>query len=137
MCGVAGLISLRGRPIDEALLQRMTAALSHRGPEAMAVWVRGSGVRGSGFGVRPPDQRPPNAERRTPNPEPLPSVGLGHTRLRIIDVEGGDQPIWNEDGSCLIVFNGEIYNFRELRRELEGRGHRFSTATDTEAILHA
>src|SRR5439155_11810122 len=70
-------------------------------------------------------------------PLPPPFVGLGHTRLRIIDVAGGDQPIANEDGSCLIVFNGEIYNFRELRTVLESRGHRFRTATDTEVILHA
>ena len=64
------------------------------------------------------------------------AVGLGHTRLSIIDLDGGAQPIHNEDKSLWIVFNGEIYNYIELRRELVQKGHRFSTATDTEVILH-
>lgn len=64
-------------------------------------------------------------------------VGLGMRRLSIIDVQGGHQPISNEDGTVLTVLNGEIYNFRELRRDLEGRGHRFATKTDTEVIVHA
>ena len=64
-------------------------------------------------------------------------VGLGHRRLSIIDVEGGAQPIGNEDGSLQIVFNGEIYNFVELRKELEGAGHTFTTRSDTEVIVHA
>jgi asparagine synthase (glutamine-hydrolysing) len=63
-------------------------------------------------------------------------AGLGMRRLSIIDVAGGHQPLFNEDGSIVIVFNGEIYNFQELRRELEQRGHRFATNTDTEAIVH-
>jgi asparagine synthase (glutamine-hydrolysing) len=64
-------------------------------------------------------------------------VGLGHRRLSIIDVAGGDQPIFNEDRTVAVIFNGEIYNFLELRAELEGRGHRFATRSDTEAIVHA
>lgn len=64
------------------------------------------------------------------------AIGLGMKRLRIIDLEGGSQPIGNADGSVWIVFNGEIYNYRELRSELEGKGFRFSTNTDTESILH-
>jgi asparagine synthase (glutamine-hydrolysing) len=64
-------------------------------------------------------------------------VGLGHRRLSIIDVEGGAQPLGNEDGSLQIVFNGEIYNFVELRKELEDAGHRFKTRSDTEVIVHA
>jgi asparagine synthase (glutamine-hydrolysing) len=64
-------------------------------------------------------------------------VALGMRRLSIIDLSTGHQPIHNEDGSVWIVFNGEIYNFRELRRELEGAGHRFYTSTDTEVIVHA
>src|SRR6476469_4973533 len=63
-------------------------------------------------------------------------VALGMRRLRIIDLEGGEQPIFNEDGTMAIVFNGEIYNYRELRRDLLDRGHRFATASDTEVILH-
>jgi asparagine synthase (glutamine-hydrolysing) len=65
------------------------------------------------------------------------AVGLGHRRLRVIDLEGGKQPIFNEDGNMCIVFNGEIYNFRELQRELKKTGHRFHTNCDTEVILHA
>jgi len=64
-------------------------------------------------------------------------IGLGHRRLSIIDVGGGGQPISNEDGTIQIVFNGEIYNFIELRQELEGFGHRFKTRSDTEVIVHA
>ena len=66
----------------------------------------------------------------------LGAVGLGMRRLSIIDVAGGQQPIHNEDSSVWVVFNGEIYNFQELRRELEGRGHRFYTHSDTEVIVH-
>ncbi len=64
-------------------------------------------------------------------------VGLGMRRLSIIDVAGGHQPIFNEDRSCAIVYNGEIYNHRDVRRELERRGHRYTTHSDTETILHA
>jgi asparagine synthase (glutamine-hydrolysing) len=64
-------------------------------------------------------------------------VGLGHLRLSIIDVEGGSQPIDNETGTLQVVFNGEIYNFVELREELEAFGHRFKTRSDTEVIVHA
>ncbi len=64
-------------------------------------------------------------------------VALGHRRLSIIDLSGGDQPIYNEDRTKAVIFNGEIYNFRELRSALEARGHRFDTASDTETIVHA
>ncbi|MEP7106050.1 MAG: hypothetical protein ABI838_09405, partial [Chloroflexota bacterium] len=64
-------------------------------------------------------------------------IGLGMQRLSIIDVNGGHQPISNEDGSVWIVFNGEIYNHLELRETLLGRGHRFATQSDTEAVVHA
>src|SRR5438445_8226553 len=63
-------------------------------------------------------------------------VGLGMRRLSIIDLGGGHQPIHNEDQSIWVVYNGETYNFPELRRELESRGHRFYTHTDTEVIVH-
>lgn len=63
-------------------------------------------------------------------------VALGMRRLSIIDIAGGHQPIRNEDGTVRVVFNGEIYNYRELRRELEDKGHRFATASDTEVIVH-
>jgi asparagine synthase (glutamine-hydrolysing) len=66
-----------------------------------------------------------------------PGIGLGHTRLAIIDLATGAQPMFNEDRSVVVVYNGEIYNFRDLRSELRGRGHRFETASDTEVIVHA
>jgi asparagine synthase (glutamine-hydrolysing) len=63
-------------------------------------------------------------------------VALGMRRLSIIDLAGGHQPIHNEDKTVRVVFNGEIYNYRELRRELENKGHRFATSSDTEVIVH-
>src|SRR2546421_9108995 len=63
-------------------------------------------------------------------------VGLGVQRLRVIDLDTGDQPIYNEDRSVVVVLNGEIYNFQELRRRLEQKGHQFRTAGDTEVIVH-
>ena len=63
-------------------------------------------------------------------------VGLGIQRLRVIDLRTGDQPIYNEDGSIVVVFNGEIYNYRELRSQLQASGHKFATSGDTEVIVH-
>ncbi|HEX7960726.1 MAG TPA: asparagine synthase (glutamine-hydrolyzing), partial [Terriglobales bacterium] len=65
-----------------------------------------------------------------------PGIGLGHRRLSIIDVAGGHQPIFNEDRSVCVLLNGEIYNYPELRRGLQARGHRFTTNSDTEAVVH-
>ncbi len=102
MCGIAGFVGAG----DRSLLERMTAALAHRGPDAQAVWID------AGQGVH-----------------------LGHRRLSILDIEGGAQPMG--DGDLTIVFNGEIYNFRELRAELERMGARFRSGhSDTEVLLH-
>jgi asparagine synthase (glutamine-hydrolysing) len=64
-------------------------------------------------------------------------VGLGHRRLKIIDLEGGTQPLFNEDGTIVVIYNGEIYNFLEIKKELETKGHQFRTRCDTEVIVHA
>jgi asparagine synthase (glutamine-hydrolysing) len=110
MCGICGKISLNDSKIDPKLLQRMTSFLSHRGPDGDGVYAHHG---------------------------PRLSVGLGHRRLSIIDLsEDGRQPMPNEDESLWIVFNGEIYNFQSLRSELEQKGHRFRSRTDTEVILH-
>ena len=109
MCGIAGILALDERAsVDRRVLEAMNATLVHRGPDSAGVYEEEEG-----------------------------RVGLAIRRLAIIDVAGGDQPITNEDGSVWIVFNGEIYNFADLRRELEGRGHRFRTRSDTESIVHA
>ncbi len=106
MCGIAGYLG----QLQPELGARMAARLAHRGPDDA-----GETVLDAADG----------------------SVAvLAHRRLSIIDIEGGHQPIANEDGSVQLVFNGEIYNFRELRLELEQRGHRFRTRADTEVIVH-
>lgn len=103
MCGICGEWSLLGA--DPAALERMSAALAHRGPDDQGAVLLGE-------------------------------AGLAMRRLSIIDLARGHQPIANEDNSVWIVFNGEIYNHRELRRELASRGHLFRTESDTEVILH-
>jgi asparagine synthase (glutamine-hydrolysing) len=106
MCGIAGIFERDGRPPVDGSLLK-----------AMCDAMRRRGPNDEGFYVSR-------------------QVGLGMRRLSIIDVAGGHQPIANEDGNLHIVFNGEIYNYAELRTLLEQRGHRFTTRTDTEAILH-
>jgi asparagine synthase (glutamine-hydrolysing) len=108
MCGISGVFALEG-PLDPRLRE---------GARAMNACLAHRGPDGDGFH----DDE---------------AVALGHRRLAIIDRAGGAQPMSNEDGSCWIVFNGEIYNHRALRPVLEARGHRFRTTSDTEAILHA
>ncbi len=103
---MCGIFGAVGAPLDERSAARAVASLRHRGPEASGV-VRPAGAT------------------------------LAHTRLRIIDLSAaGAQPMPNEDESAWVTFNGEIYNFQELRRELEGLGHRFRSHTDTEVIVH-
>lgn len=108
MCGILGYF-LKGSaaPPRERFLRALDA-LEHRGPDRRGTWFS-------------PDGR----------------VGLGFRRLSVIDLEGGDQPMGNEDGSLRVVHNGEIYNFQELRERLKAKGHRFATRSDTEVILHA
>ncbi|MEZ6068155.1 MAG: asparagine synthase (glutamine-hydrolyzing) [Planctomycetaceae bacterium] len=112
MCGIAGAVwTSQGQPLERDVLQRMTDAIVHRGPDDEGHY---RDVRPDGGGV-----------------------ALGFRRLSIIDLAGGHQPLANEDGSVWIAFNGEVYNYRELRPELEARGHQFRTESDTEVIVHA
>jgi asparagine synthase (glutamine-hydrolysing) len=106
MCGIAGRFNFDPlRPVDRVVLEAMTDAVSHRGPDA------------AGYHVAP-------------------GIGLGHRRLSIIDLSTGDQPLSNENGTVWTIFNGEIYNFAEVRAELLAHGHRFRTSSDTEVIVH-
>ncbi|HSJ13154.1 MAG TPA: asparagine synthase (glutamine-hydrolyzing) [Longimicrobiales bacterium] len=109
MCGICGVVAYGWQGgEDPAVLQRMRDAMIHRGPDDAGTWLSGDG-----------------------------RVALGHRRLSIVDLSSaGHQPMTNEDGSLQLVFNGEIYNHVELRRELEGRGHRYRSHSDTETLLH-
>ena len=113
MCGIVGFLTLREVDIpDYEVLRRMRESLAHRGPDD----------RGEYF--RPLDDKGP-------------FVFLGHRRLSIIDLSGGHQPLSNEDRTIWVIFNGEIYNFKELRSKLEALGHQFKTCSDTEVIVHS
>ncbi len=107
MCGITGIFDTRSR-------REMNRDLLHRMNESQH--------------HRGPDEGGLHLE---------PGVGLGHRRLSIIDLSTGQQPLFNEDGSVVVVFNGEIYNFQELVPELEALGHVFHTRSDTEVIVHA
>ena len=107
MCGIAGIYHLDGEPASPVLLQRMTDSIAHRGPDGEGHFI-------DGF------------------------VGLGHRRLAILDLsDAGRQPMCTPDGRYTVSYNGELYNFRELRTELQALGHRFHSQTDTEVIVHA
>ena len=117
MCGITGAVwTAPEKALDDDTLKRMVHVLRHRGPDDQGIHTSGFEMR-PGYGI-------------------MPGVALGHRRLSIIDVAGGHQPMSNEDGSVWVVFNGEIYNYRDLRRRLEGTGHRFRTTSDTETIVH-
>jgi asparagine synthase (glutamine-hydrolysing) len=107
MCGIAGIFNRNGEPVSQVVLRKMTDAIAHRGPD------------GEGFYVDS-------------------FLGLGHRRLAILDLSpAAHQPMATEDGDYVVTYNGEIYNYQELRVELEGLGHRFRSRTDTEVVLHA
>ncbi len=108
MCGIAGILDRSGPVAREDLLQ-MAATMIHRGPDAEGLFL---GEARGHWG------------------------GLVHRRLSIIDLEGGSQPLSSEDGQVHAVVNGEIYNYQELRERLEARGHRFSSRSDSEVIVH-
>ena len=107
MCGIAGYVDFSSKT-NPSVLNKMTDEITYRGPDSSGKFINKSKI-----------------------------AGLGVRRLRIIDLTTGDQPIKNEDNSVVIVYNGEIYNYKILRVELEKRGHKFSTKSDTEVLVHA
>ncbi len=108
MCAIAGKVFFDPRrKAQAALIEKMTDLMAHRGPNDRGFYVREN-------------------------------VAFGHRRLSILDLSSaGHQPMGNEDGTVWVVFNGEIYNYKQLRADLEGRGHHFHSNTDTEVIVHA
>lgn len=107
MCGIAGYLELDGAPAATAVVRRMTDAVAHRGPDGEGLWIGGP-------------------------------VGLGHRRLSIIDLsDRGRQPMQTEDGRWTITYNGELYNYAELKTELSALGHSFRSTSDTEVLLKA
>jgi len=107
MCGITGIINLNGETISPVILKKMTDAIAHRGPDGEGQWIEGN-------------------------------VGLGHRRLAIIDLSHtGHQPMISTDHRYILCYNGEIYNFRELRTELEAAGYWFRSRTDSEVALNA
>jgi asparagine synthase (glutamine-hydrolysing) len=126
MCGICGELQLDpSARVDKARIQAMTAGLIHRGPDDQGYYFSDS------------ESRAESSLQVSPRGARTLSIGLGHTRLKVIDLEGGMQPMTNEDGSIEIIYNGEIYNFMELREKLESRGHVFRTRSDTEVIAFA
>jgi asparagine synthase (glutamine-hydrolysing) len=107
MCGIAGLIDFSGAPVSKTTVVKMTNSINHRGPDGEGHWVEGN-------------------------------LGLGHRRLAIIDVSpSGSQPMQSSDGRFVISYNGEIYNYRELRKYLESQGVKFKGTSDTEVVLES
>jgi asparagine synthase (glutamine-hydrolysing) len=107
MCGIAGLINLDRAPVSPVVLKRMTDAIVHRGPDGEGHWIDSH-------------------------------IGFGHRRLSIIDLSpAGAQPMVSIDHRFVLSYNGEIYNFRELRAELEARGYLFRSQSDSEVVLNA
>ncbi len=107
MCGICGIYNASsGEPASQAVLERMTRSIAHRGPDDSGFYRDGA-------------------------------LGLGFARLSIIDLSGGHQPMSNETGDVWLVFNGEIWNYRKLRGELQAKGHLFRTQSDSETIIHA
>ena len=109
MCGICGLVNFDGAPVDPSRVASMTQALIHRGPDDAGTYFNSESPNG-------------------------PKIGLGFRRLSIIDLAGGHQPMRYKRAA--IVFNGEIYNYRELKKQCESSGHKFQTQSDTEVILH-
>lgn len=151
MCGITGAISLSRRPLDESRFKPMVDIIAHRGPDdaGYLVWHTGiHDIRSNSYGQAFTDEK---FRATCPLLPPIDSefgreklrddtwdIFLGHRRLSILDLSPrGHQPMSDRSQLVWVVYNGEIYNFRELRAELEGSGHRFLSKSDTEILIHA
>ena len=107
MCGIAGIYNLKAKPVSKVIIKKMTDAIAHRGPDGEGCWIENN-------------------------------IGLGHRRLAIIDLSSqGHQPMVSINGRYVLSYNGEIYNYRELRTELEILGYTFRSQSDSEVVLNA
>ena len=107
MCGIVGQVNFDNSPVSPVVLKRMTDEIEHRGPDGEGHWIKEG-------------------------------VGFGHRRLSIIDLSpAGHQPMISSDNRYVLTYNGEIYNFRELRTELEAKGYCFRSQTDAEVVLYS
>nr|MBC8360804.1 asparagine synthase (glutamine-hydrolyzing) [Candidatus Desulfatibia profunda] len=136
MCGIAGIVDFSGNSVSATDLLNMRDSMLHRGPDDFgAVLLAGNGKSHSNRYVQ---FRTCEELFGTGKSHSNFNIGFAHRRLSIIDLTAaGRQPMCNEDGTIWITFNGEIYNFEEIRTELEKYGHRFLSKTDTEVIIHA
>ncbi|TLY39884.1 MAG: asparagine synthase (glutamine-hydrolyzing) [Nitrospirae bacterium] len=132
MCAIAGLYEASGRPVEPVVLERMIQVQAHRGPDG-----QGMALLSTDPALRPISVGGPEVARQHA-PVSGYSIGFGHRRLAIIDPSPlGHQPMSTEDGRCWVTYNGEIYNYLELREELRANGHRFRSGSDTEVLLAA
>jgi asparagine synthase (glutamine-hydrolysing) len=140
MCGIVGIVEFSGQPTDAHILLKMRDRMEHRGPDDYGAVLIDAKRRD--FTAR----RPGNGFLQFRDEDELKtqacaldfSIGLAHRRLSIVDLsESGRQPMCNEDGSIWITYNGEVYNFNEIRKALQTAGHSFHSKTDTEVIIHA
>ena len=119
MCGICGAVDFSGASNAAEVVRLMTPTMRHRGPDDEG--IADFGLRNADSGIH---------SRHS-------SVSLGMRRLSIIDIEGGHQPIFNDDRTVGVILNGEIYNFQELQRQLAERGHKFHTRSDSEVVVRA
>lgn len=140
MCGIAGIVDLTGAALDPALLKSMTDAIHYRGPDDEGyVLINQATSRYQAYSgpASPESVRAVHPPIAAAGDFPA-NIGLAHRRFSIIDLSaGGHQPLFSRDGTCCVVFNGEIYNYVELREELEKLGITFRSTSDTEVLLEA
>ncbi|MGI8838996.1 MAG: asparagine synthetase B family protein [Pyrinomonadaceae bacterium] len=141
MCGICGVVDWKGGTDTAEMVRRMVPTMRHRGPDDEGVsdfeFRNADLERRSGKSEELRASSEEVGAKREEQKDLAGAVSIGMTRLSIIDIEGGHQPVFNEDGQVGAVLNGEIYNFQELRRQLEDRGHTIRTRSDSEVVVHA